>query len=77
MKRIRIAKFFDNRCIELYYNKLIVNENNKSNFYLLKNIDELKNIMNTEFDLPNLPIEKAYEILLNERKIDIFKTDTD
>lgn len=72
MKRLRIIRFFDDHSIELNNNKYMVNSKNSSDNYFIKDIDELKKVVTTKFDLPNLPLEKAYEVLLYEKKIDIF-----
>jgi arylamine N-acetyltransferase len=72
MDKLRIFRFFDDHSIELNNNKYIVNSENSSDHYFVKNIDELKEVVTTKFDLPNLPIEKAYEVLFYEKKIDIF-----
>ena len=72
MNRLRIVRFFEDHSIELNNNKYIVNSDNSSTHYFVKNIDELKKVVTTKFNLPKLPIEKAYEVLLYEKKIDIF-----
>ncbi len=73
MDKLRIFCFFNDHSIELNNNKYTINSDNSSDHYLIKNIEELKKVVSTKFNLPKLPIEKAYEVLLHEKKIDIFQ----
>ncbi len=73
MKRLRIIRFFDDHSIELNNNKYTVNSEDSSDHYFIKDIDELKKVAATKLVLPNFPVEKAYEVLLYEKKIDIFE----
>ncbi len=73
MKCLRLFRFFDDYGIELKNNRYIIHKGNNSVEYLVKNINELKEVAANDFQLPNIPVEKAVYILQERKHTDIFE----
>jgi N-hydroxyarylamine O-acetyltransferase len=73
MKCLRIFRFFDDYGVELKNSRYIVHRNNNSTEYIVKNLDELKEVTTSVFQLPNIPVERAVEILNKRKNINIFE----
>ncbi|MGD8781395.1 MAG: arylamine N-acetyltransferase [Ignavibacteria bacterium] len=73
MNRLRLIKYFDDYSIELSNMKYTIHKDGSSFSHTIKNVDELEYIVHNKFDLPKLPIRKAYSILTEKKKINLFE----
>ena len=71
MNNLRIVRFFNDYSAEIKNFSFTENRNGKSVSGRLNNIDELKKIVSEKMRLPKLPIEKAYNLLTDEKGIDL------
>ncbi len=76
MKRLRLIKYFDNYSIELSNMKYTIHKEGNSSTHQIKSVDELEEAIHSKFKLPNLPIRKAFQVLTEKKKINMFENST-
>ncbi len=73
IKRLRLIKYFDNYSIEIDNMRYKIHKDRKSSTHQINDVDELENVVRDKFELPNLPIRKAFEILTKKKNINLFE----
>lgn len=75
MRRLRIARFFASRAVEIDNNRLIITHHNITTTTPIRDIDELEAIVHETMQLPRMPVREAVAAL-RARGVDIFADPT-